>query len=138
MPIRHALTAVLLTVAVGTARAATLSATLNGSSLSVDSPCAASVTVTPDSALQGHGDVTVEQATMQTFRVDLSGAGHIAINAGHIGQARLETSGAGHMQIGAEVDDAHVDLSGVGSVHFNKVNGQLTKDVSGFGSVTVQ
>ena len=89
-------------------------------------------------SLSGHGDITVDQATMPTFSVDLSGAGHITIGAGHIGRANLETSGAGHMQIGAEVDDAHVDLSGVGSVHFDKVNGQLTKDVSGFGSVTVR
>ncbi len=257
MPIHHALTAILLAATIGTAQAATLSATLNGSGLSIDSPCARSVEVTPDSSLHGqavvqatadhqeeidhlflesrgtarihthpgdcwregfnsqptlaisvrvpaaypltidesgvgrytvgavggtlsldlsgaaeiadasatslqadisgngslhvaradgpasislsgHGDITVDQATMPTFSVDLSGAGHIAIFAGHIGRARLETSGAGHMQIGAEVDDAHVDLSGVGSVHFNKVNGQLTKDVSGFGSVTVQ
>ena len=257
MPIRHALTTALFAAAVGTAHAATLSATLEGSGLSIDSPCAISVAVTPDNTLHGqavveataehqeeidhlllesrgnarihthpgncwkesfnsqptlvlsvrvpaaypltidesgfgrytigavggtlsldlsgaadvtdasatslhvdisgngnlhvaradgpasielsgHGDITVDQAAMPNFSVDLSGAGRVAVTAGHIGRARLEASGAGHMQIGAEVDDAHVDLSGVGSVHFSKVNGQLTKEVSGFGSVTVE
>ena len=257
MTIRHAFIAALFTATIGSAHAATLSATLDGSGLSIDSPCAVSVEITPDSALHnqsivqataghqeeidhlllesrgtarihthpgncwresytsqptlvlfvrvpaayplpidesgfghytigavggtlsldlsgaaditdasatavhadisgsgnlhvaradgpasielsGHGDITVDQAAMPTFSVDLSGAGHVAITAGHIGRARLEASGAGHMQIGAEVDDAHVDLSGVGSVHFSKVNGRLTKEVSGFGSVTVE
>ena len=256
MPIRHVLTAILFAATMGTAQAATLSATLTGSGLSVDSPCAASVEITPDGTLHGqaviqatadnqgeidhlllesretarvrtrpgscwgeglntqrtlalsirvpagfplvidesgfgryivgavggklsldlsgaadisdasatslqagisgngnlhiaradgpasidlsgHGTITVDQAAMPVFSADLSGAGHIVIAAGHIGHASLETSGAGHIQVGADVDDAHVDISGVGSVHFNKVNGQLTKEVSGFGSVTV-
>ncbi len=89
-------------------------------------------------SLSGHGDITVDQAMMPRFGVDLSGAGRVDVVGGHIGRARLETSGAGHMSIGAEVDDAHVEISGVGSVHFSKVNGHLTKNVSGSGSVTVQ
>ena len=87
--------------------------------------------------LSGHGDITVDQAEMPTLGVEISGAGSVVVRAGHVGQANLESSGAGHMQIGAEVDQAHVDLTGVGSVHFHKVRGQLTKQISGFGAVTV-
>ncbi len=256
MPIRHALAAGLFTAAIGTAHSATLSATLDGSGLSIESPCAIRVEVKPDNTLHGqaiveaaaehreeidhlllesrgtarihtrpgscwrasysqptlvlsvrvpaaypltidesgfshytigaiggalsldlsgavdvtdgsvtslqadisgngnlhvagadgpaqielsgHGGITIDQAAMPTFSVDLSGAGRIAVTAGRIGRASLEASGAGLMQIGAEVDDAHVDLSGAGSVHFSKVNGRLTKDVSGSGSVTME
>ena len=141
MPVRPAFAAALFAaVTIGSARAATLSATLTGAGLSIDSPCARSVDITPDSALQSQA-VVVATADHQE-EID-----HLLLES--TAKARIHTHPGDCWRDGAfsqptltlsiRVPATYpltVDESGFGRYTVGAIGGTLSVDLSGATEIT--
>jgi len=87
--------------------------------------------------ISGAGGLDIAHATMPAAKLEISGSGDIHLGGGTIGKLSLSGSGMAKLRVDSTVHDADIELSGAGSVHFAKLTGTLTKDVSGMGAVLV-
>ncbi len=140
MPTRFVLTRTLVAGALlaglaGTARAGTLSATLQGSGLAVDTPCARSVEIMPDAGL--HGQVTVQATAEHQEELDhllLESRGIVLIHThpGRCWQDGLNTEPT--LALVVRVPAAYaitVDEAGASRYTIGAVGGPLSLDLSG-------
>ena len=159
MPIRHSLYAALFVTTLGSAQAATLSTTLEGTGLSIDTPCAKLVTVTPDPALHGQAMVLAtadHQEEIDHLVMDSRGTAHVRTRPGSCWQQSdgepptltlairvppgyplsVDEAGSGRYDIGALGAALSVDLSGAADIT-DAAATSLQVDISGSGGVHV-
>ncbi len=160
MPIRHILQATLLAAAsIGTAQAASLSATLTGSGLSVDSPCAKTVDITVDASLRGQAQVQASadhQEEIDHLFLESRGTARIHTHPGECWQdgfnfqptltlsvrvpagypLMIDESGVGHYTVGALGGPLSLDLSGAADIT-DAAATTVHADISGSGSLHI-
>ncbi len=143
MTTRHLLLAGLIVTTAalcGAAQAATLSTTLQGTGLSVDSPCARSVRITPDAGL--HGQVVIETTAEHPEEIDhlLLESGRTARVHTHPGSCFQATpSTAPTLTLSVRVPPGvavRIEESGVGQYTVGQVGGTLTLDLSGAAEIS--
>ncbi len=140
MAIRHAFTAALFAATIGSAHAATLSATLDGSGLSVDSPCAISVEITPDNTLHNQAVIqaTAEhQEEIDHLLLESRGTAHVHTHPGNCWRESLNSQPT--LVLSVRVPAAYaltIDESGFGHYTIGAVGGTLSLDLSGAADIT--
>ncbi|MEQ1490698.1 MAG: DUF2807 domain-containing protein [Terricaulis sp.] len=90
-----------------------------------------------DFDISGAGNVTIASLTGD-FTVDSAGASDITINDGSIATARIDMAGTGDIDIAAPVQTLNASIMGVGHVDVAGTVGDLDVDIAGPGSLTVQ
>jgi hypothetical protein len=88
--------------------------------------------------LAGAGEVTIGGGTMPKLKLESGGAGAFNVKGGEIGTLDISLAGAGDAEIHAPVQDATLEIAGIGSIHVDKVTGTVHRSsVSGIGSIDI-
>jgi hypothetical protein len=89
-------------------------------------------------ALAGAGEVTIGDGTMPKLKLESDGAGAFHVKGGEIGTLDISLAGAGDAEIHAPVQDASLEIAGIGNIHVDKVTGTVHRSsVSGFGNIEI-
>jgi hypothetical protein len=107
--------------------------------LNVDRDGAGSLEVGPTGSLEldfaSCGSATLGDVA-GALNIDLAGSGHIS--AGAAQSLDADVAGSGELAVGAVAQGASVDIAGSGEVRIASLNGDLSADGAGSGSLSVQ
>lgn len=137
---RLAIATLLLATPIAAAQAATTSATLQGTGLSIDTPCARHVTITPDPTL--HGTAAIEVTADHQEEIDrliLQSHDTVELRTRPAGCWQEDNHESATMDISIRVPAGFpiaIDESGAGNYAVGPVGGPLDLDVSGAADIT--
>jgi hypothetical protein len=89
-----------------------------------------------EASLSGVGSVSIDDLT-GSMEAKVSGVGKIRVAEGHASAMRASVSGMGSVEFGGDAETLDASISGLGNIRVNRVNGSVSKSVTGGGHVTI-